>query len=150
MPHWKTILDGAGDFLFLLVMRISTSFQETVYDYDFVHVFMLHTDCALVYICVCKCDSFACLQSSISFQPLHLVGRAFPVCCVSPTCQIEQGGTHSSLIMTWHVRRVGWLWQWEGERGGREGSVGKGGSSRRSRLYSHLIPQGTTHQLELT
>lgn len=148
MPHWKTILDGAGDFLFLLVMRISTSFQETVY--DFVHVFMLHTDCALVYICVCKCDSFACLQSSISFQPLHLVGRAFPVCCVSPTCQIEQGGTHSSLIMTWHVRRVGWLWQWEGERGGREGSVGKGGSSRRSRLYSHLIPQGTTHQLELT
>lgn len=123
MLHWKTILDGAGDFLFYWWWESPRAFKKL---FTILCMCSCCTQTVHWCICVCKCESFACLQSSISFQPLHLVGRAFPVCCVSPTCQIEQGGTHSSLIMTWHVRRVGWLWQWEGERGGEKAAWGKG------------------------
>lgn len=35
--------------------------------------------------------------------------------CLSPVCQIQLRSSRSSLIMTWHAKRVGWWWRWGGE-----------------------------------
>lgn len=108
-----------------------------------------------VWVCVGTCDSFTRLQSKycVSFQPLHLVSSAFPVCCAAPAShpvrRIKQWSSHSSLVMTWYTQRVGWRRQREGERGVSEGSVGERGAFLlQQALFSphspgHHTPAGT-------
>lgn len=72
-------------------------------------------------------------QSAVLFPVQH---------CVSPVCQIKQRDAHNS-----QQQQLGMLRDLDGCGSGEEGG---GGCSRCSRLYSHLSPQGTTHQLELT
>lgn len=113
--------------------------------------------CVSVRLSVRKPDPFAHLpKRHTRLQPSHLVGRAFPVCRVaplvrlsvslSPVCQIQQRSSHSSLIMTWHAKRVGWWWQRKDER---EGGRGAGGVfSLQQALFSprspgHHTPAGT-------
>lgn len=90
MPHWSAILNMAVN-LVLVIRRIAKSAEVNV----FVLVFRC-TCCTYgcLWVCVsvwsstCKCDSFTHLQSSISFQPSLLLGRAFPVCSVAPCAAV--------------------------------------------------------------
>lgn len=165
MPHWKAILDVAGN-LVLVVMRTAERTKANVF---FLLVFICPCcthGCLWVRVSVwsskCKCDSFTHLQSRISFQPSLLHGRAFPVCSVapcaahsvSPWCVRSSREALTALSSWW-----GMLRELEGLGGVREKRLEKeagwgsvrlcGESSLSSRLYSHLVPQGTTHQLEL-
>lgn len=69
---------------------------------------------------MCKCDSFAHLQSSLSFQTSHLVGRAFPVCCVAPCVAVSVSPwcvRSSREALTAPSSRLGMLRELDGGRG---------------------------------
>lgn len=131
-------------------MRIGKSFEATVY--VFMHVFIRTCgthDCG--YVSVCDRVQMWFIHTSptqCKFPTTRSVGRAFPVCCVrccqclSLVCQIQLRSSHSSLIMTWHAKRVGWWWG--GEKGERRG----GFYSLQQALFSprspgHHTPAGT-------
>lgn len=151
IPHWNAILDMAGD-LVLVMMRTAKIAKAN----DFEHVFICAHDCAWVCVSVwsstCKCDSFTHLQSNflghVRSYPWLLLDRAFPVCCAACTAFIvspqwvrsSRGALAAPSSWRGMQRWTGWWWQ-QGE--------GTGGCSLFSRLYSHLLPQGTTQQLDL-